>query len=47
MDKLVQRNRTVDGKPTSLADIGYTVAGLDDNVRCNACPSLTSRLLIF
>lgn len=51
MDKLVQRNRSVDGVPTSLADIGYTVAGLDDNVsyasgvcsgRCNR--SLEARL---
>ena len=25
VDKLTQRNRTVDGKPTSLADIGYAV----------------------
>jgi hypothetical protein len=28
---MVQRNRTVNGKPTSLLDVGYTVIGLDDN----------------
>ena len=28
---MVQRNRTVDGNPTSLLDVGYNVIGLDDN----------------
>ena len=31
MDRLTQRNRSVDGRPTSLADLGYNYAGLDDN----------------
>lgn len=31
MDALVDRSRLVNGVPTSLADLGYTDAGLDDN----------------
>ena len=31
MDAMVSRNRTVQGKPTSLADLGYLNCGLDDN----------------
>eukprot|EP01060_Flectonema_neradi_P038223 TRINITY_DN796_c1_g1_i1.p1 TRINITY_DN796_c1_g1~~TRINITY_DN796_c1_g1_i1.p1 ORF type:complete len:408 (+),score=110.35 TRINITY_DN796_c1_g1_i1:65-1288(+) len=31
MDKMAERNRTVDGKLTSYADLGYTAVGLDDN----------------
>ena len=27
---LADRSRLVDGKPTSLADLGYTDAGIDD-----------------
>jgi hypothetical protein len=30
MDALVDRSRTVDGKPTSLADLGYSTVGIDD-----------------
>eukprot|EP01062_Namystynia_karyoxenos_P015880 TRINITY_DN157_c0_g1_i2.p1 TRINITY_DN157_c0_g1~~TRINITY_DN157_c0_g1_i2.p1 ORF type:complete len:447 (+),score=168.08 TRINITY_DN157_c0_g1_i2:68-1342(+) len=30
MDKMAQRTRTVDGRPTSLVDLGYTSCGLDD-----------------
>lgn len=30
MDAMVDRSRTVNGKPTSLADLGYTDVGLDD-----------------
>ena len=29
MDALVERRRLVDGKPTSLADLGYTRASVD------------------
>eukprot|EP00664_Eupelagonemidae_sp_cell27_P000185 gene186-5185_t len=31
MDKMVERSRKADGKATSLLDIGYVSAGLDDN----------------
>ena len=31
MDGLVDRTRMVDGKPTSLADLGYLRIGMDDN----------------
>ena len=31
MDALVDTSRLVDGKPTSLFDLGYTRVGLDDN----------------
>ena len=31
MDVMASRQRTVDGKPTSLLDLGYTNCGLDDN----------------
>jgi len=31
MDGMVSRKRTVDGKPTSLCDLGYCDVGLDDN----------------
>eukprot|EP01006_Ploeotia_vitrea_P048604 TRINITY_DN67255_c4_g1_i1.p1 TRINITY_DN67255_c4_g1~~TRINITY_DN67255_c4_g1_i1.p1 ORF type:complete len:378 (-),score=24.30 TRINITY_DN67255_c4_g1_i1:364-1344(-) len=31
VDALVSRNRTVDGVPTSLLDLGYVDIGLDDN----------------
>ena len=31
MDALVDRSRTVDGKPTSLLDLGYNRIGLDDS----------------
>mmetsp|Transcript_27563 Transcript_27563/g.83917 ORF Transcript_27563/g.83917 Transcript_27563/m.83917 type:complete len:358 (-) Transcript_27563:60-1133(-) len=31
MDGMVSRNRTVDGVPTSLCDLGYCDVGLDDN----------------
>ena len=31
MDALVDQSRDVDGKPTSLADLGYTRIGMDDN----------------
>jgi len=30
MDAMVDRSRTVNGKPTSLADLGYSDVGLDD-----------------
>eukprot|EP01046_Picozoa_sp_COSAG06_P040332 COSAG06_NODE_4871_length_3890_cov_23.855711_3_plen_111_part_00 len=30
MDKIVARTRLVDGKPTSLQDLGYNQVGLDD-----------------
>jgi alpha-galactosidase len=30
IDALVDRSRLVNGKPTSLADVGYTDAGIDD-----------------
>ena len=30
MDAMVSRERQVDGKPTSLLDLGYDNAGLDD-----------------
>ena len=31
MDAMVSRERTVDGVPTSLCDLGYCDVGLDDN----------------
>jgi len=31
MDGMVSRNRTVNGVPTSLCDLGYCDVGLDDN----------------
>ena len=31
MDAIVSRKRLVGGVPTSLADLGYTDVGLDDN----------------
>ena len=31
MDRMTARTRKVDGKPTSLLDLGYVPAGLDDN----------------
>eukprot|EP00041_Stephanoeca_diplocostata_P015730 m.301214 g.301214 ORF g.301214 m.301214 type:complete len:548 (+) comp20137_c0_seq3:73-1716(+) len=31
MDKMAERTRTVDGKATSLLDLGYANCGLDDN----------------
>ena len=31
MDAMVDRSRLVDGKPTSLLDLGYDNCGLDDN----------------
>merc|ERR1711970_1239837 len=31
MDGMVSKKRTVDGKPTSLCDLGYCDVGLDDN----------------
>ena len=31
MEGMVTRNRTVDGVPTSLCDLGYCDVGLDDN----------------
>ena len=31
MDGMVRRDRLVDGKPTSLCDLGYCDVGLDDN----------------
>ena len=31
MDGMVSRERTVDGVPTSLCDLGYCDVGLDDN----------------
>jgi len=31
MDGMVKKNRMVDGKPTSLCDLGYCDVGLDDN----------------
>lgn len=31
MDGMVSKNRTVDGVPTSLCDLGYCDVGLDDN----------------
>ena len=31
MDGMVRRTRLVDGKPTSLLDLGYKTVGLDDN----------------
>lgn len=31
MDGMVDQSRTVDGKPTSLCDLGYCDVGLDDN----------------
>merc|ERR1719426_371848 len=31
MDGVVAKTRTVDGKPTSLCDLGYCDVGLDDN----------------
>merc|ERR1719424_1631060 len=31
MDGMVKRTRLVDGKPTSLCDLGYCDVGLDDN----------------
>merc|ERR1712159_582018 len=31
MDGMVRRDRMVDGKPTSLCDLGYCDVGLDDN----------------
>lgn len=37
------RSRTVNGNPTSLWDVGYTHAGLDDGYQ--ACG--TSRMTIF
>jgi len=37
MDGMVKRVRAVDGKPTSLCDLGYCDVGLDDNWQdCNA-----------
>eukprot|EP01052_Picozoa_sp_SAG31_P027425 SAG31_NODE_2567_length_5464_cov_2.804660_7_plen_189_part_00 len=30
IDALADRSRTVDSKPTSLADLGYTTVGIDD-----------------
>merc|ERR1719235_382013 len=37
MDGMVKRSRMVDGKPTSLCDLGYCDVGLDDNWQnCNA-----------
>ena len=37
MDAMTSRARTVDGKPTSLLDLGYDNCGLDDNWQaCNA-----------
>lgn len=37
MDRMAERNRTVDGKATSLVDLGYTACGLDDNwQKCKA-----------
>ena len=30
MDAMVARSRTVNGVPTSLADLGYADVGLDD-----------------
>ncbi len=30
MDKMVERTRLVDGKPTSMLDLGYSDCGLDD-----------------
>ena len=35
MDKMVERSRTVDGRPTSLLDLGYSRVGLDGG--WNAC----------
>merc|ERR1719469_1328571 len=31
VDKMTSRARLVDGKPTSLADLGYVHIGIDDN----------------
>ena len=39
MDAMVNKSRTVDGKPTSLLDLGYVNCGLDDNWQaCGAGP---------
>lgn len=38
MAGVVNRSRTVNGVPTSLADLGYKDVGLDDNCAyCNSC----------
>lgn len=36
MDAVTDRSRTVNGKPMSLADVGYADVGLDDNWRMSA-----------
>jgi hypothetical protein len=33
MNGIVSRNRTVNGVPTSLQDLGYNDVGLDDNCK--------------
>jgi len=39
MDAMVSRARSVDGTPTSLADLGYTDVGLDDAwQKCDSGP---------
>lgn len=38
MDGMVKRTRTVDGKPTSLCDLGYCDVGLDDNWQACGSP---------
>lgn len=37
MDGMVKKTYTVDGKPTSLCDLGYCDVGLDDNWQVCAC----------
>ena len=38
MDGVVAKNMTVDGKPTSLCDLGYCDVGLDDNWQACGSP---------
>ena len=38
MDGVTKRSRSVDGKPTSLCDLGYCDVGLDDNWQACGSP---------
>ena len=45
MDGMVSTKRMVDGKPTSLCDLGYCDVGLD-GMFSNGPPATTSRPLV-